>query len=261
MDVIPKNFLLRVSALTAWLVVLPAGYPIGCLVLTQVLGTSCRTASPRSNGSAPQNPATQPGDATPRIIQPGAPGQPSKVVSADSAVDLTKVQFTGDDVRFMQGMISHHAQAIEMTNLLATRTNNAQMRLLAKRIDLSQADEIKMMQRWLKVRGQEVPDPMAHQGHEGMSMPGMNHGNMLMPGMLTPVEMTQLAAAKGAEFDRLFLEGMIKHHGGALTMVHELFATPGAGQETEVFSFASDVDADQRMEIDRMGAMLQEFQK
>jgi uncharacterized protein (DUF305 family) len=161
----------------------------------------------------------------------------------------------------MQGMISHHAQAIEMTNLLATRTNNQQMRLLAKRIDLSQADEIKMMQRWLKVRGQEVPDPMAHQGHEGMAMPGMNHGNMLMPGMLAPAEMVQLAAAKGPEFDRLFLEGMIKHHGGALTMVHELFAMPGAGQETEIFSFASDVDADQRMEIDRMGAMLQEFQK
>jgi uncharacterized protein (DUF305 family) len=120
------------------------------------------------------------------------------------------------------------------------------MQMLGKRIDLSQADEIKMMRRWLEVRGQEIP------GEHAMHM----HGATLMPGMLTPEEMERLAAAKGTEFDRLFLEGMMKHHGGAITMVNELFATPGAGQEVEIFSFASDVDADQRMEIDRMGAML-----
>jgi uncharacterized protein (DUF305 family) len=106
------------------------------------------------------------------------------------------------------------------------------------------------MQHWLSVRGQEVPGPHA------MHM----HGATLMPGMLTPDEMNRLAAAKGVEFDRLFLEGMIKHHGGALTMVQGLFGTPGAAQDSEIFAFASDVDADQRMEIDRMGAMLKELQ-
>jgi len=154
-------------------------------------------------------------------VQPGAPGQASQVIPADKAIDQSKIAFTEADVKFMQGMIGHHAQAIEMTTLLATRTNREDMKKLALRIETSQSDEIKMMQHWLEVRGQTVPGPHA------MHM----HGAHLMPGMLTPEEMTQLAAAKGPEFDRLFLEGMIKHHGGALTMVEELFATPGAGQE------------------------------
>ena len=149
-------------------------------------------------------------------------------------------------MKFMQGMIGHHQQAVEMVALIPTHSIREDMRLLGHRIDLSQADEIKMMTRWLEVRGQEIP------GEHAMHM----HGATLMPGMLTPEEMERLAAAKGSEFDRLFLEGMMKHHGGAITMVNELFATPGAGQEVEIFSFASDVDADQRMEIDRMGAML-----
>jgi len=151
----------------------------------------------------------------------------------------------------MQGMITHHAQAIEMTKLLDTRTKSPDMRKLAERIAVSQADEIKMMQRWLLDRGQGVPGPPLVHMHDGM----------LMPGMLTPEEMARLAAAGGPEFDRLFLTGMIKHHGGALTMVHDLFATPGAGQESEIFAFASDVDADQRMEIARMAAMLKELEK
>jgi uncharacterized protein (DUF305 family) len=138
-----------------------------------------------------------------------------------------------------------------MTDLLKTRTESEDMRKLALRIEVSQADEIKMMQHWLEVRRQEVPGEHAHH----------MHGAKLMPGMLSPEEMARLAAAKGAEFDRLFLEYMIKHHAGALTMVQDLFATPGAGQEAEIFAFASDVDADQRMEIDRMGAMLKELQK
>jgi uncharacterized protein (DUF305 family) len=133
-----------------------------------------------------------------------------------------------------------------MVALIPARTSRDDMQLLGRRIDVSQADEIKMMQQWLEVRGQEIPSEHAHH----------MHGAVLMPGMLTQQEMARLAAAKGAEFDRLFLEGMIKHHAGALTMVQELFATPGAGQEVEVFSFASDVDADQRMEIERMAAML-----
>ena len=135
--------------------------------------------------------------------------------------------------------------------LLATRTQSEDMKRLALRISLSQADEIKLMRHWLEVRGQEAPNEHAHH------LPGAP----MMPGMLTPEEMNRLAAVKGADFDRLFLEGMIKHHAGALTMVQELFATPGAGQDSEVFAFASDVEADQRMEIDRMGAMLVERQK
>jgi uncharacterized protein (DUF305 family) len=153
-------------------------------------------------------------------------------------------------VRFMQGMIGHHAQALEMTALLPSRTSRDDMRLFARRIEISQADEIAMMQDWLRSRGQQVPDAHAHHGH-----------GALMPGMLTPAEMQRLADAKGDEFDRLFLELMIKHHEGALTMVTALFATPAAGQEVEIFAFASDVDADQRMEIERMGAMLKELQK
>ena len=187
----------------------------------------------------------------PPIVQPGAPGQSSRVVTADTAVDLSRVQHTAADVRFMQGMIGHHAQAVEMTALLTSRTTSADMRQLARRIEVSQADEIKMMQKWLEARGQEVPGPHAH--HMA--------GATLMPGMLTQPEMDRLAGAKGAEFDRLFLEGMIKHHEGALVMVKELFATPGAGQESEIFAFASDVDADQRMEIDRMRGMLKEREK
>ena len=221
---------------------------IAALLLTAVAGWSCRTNPGARTPSAPQGGSA---GQHPEIIQPGAPGEASRVIGADKATDLSKVQATAADVRFMQGMIGHHAQAVEMVDLLRTRTNRKDMQLLGQRIALSQADEIKMMQRWLEVRGQEIPGPHA------MHM----HGATLMPGMLTAEEMERLAAAKGDEFDRLFLEGMIKHHGGALTMVQELFATPGAGQEAEIFAFAADVDADQRMEIDRMSAMLKELQK
>ncbi len=192
--------------------------------------------------------------AKPAIIQPGAPGEPSRVVAAEQARDLSKVGATPADVKFMQGMIHHHAQAIDMTELLKTRTNSDDMNKLGLRIQVSQTDEIRMMQRWLQARGQEVPDP--HAMHmPGMIMPGMDHGPM-MPGMLTPAEMAHLAELKGVEFDRRFLEGMIKHHGGAILMVQELFAAPGAGQESTIYAFASDVVADQQMEIDRMSGML-----
>jgi uncharacterized protein (DUF305 family) len=219
---------------------------IAALLVTCVVtaaGAACRTGGVSSSaaGASPSAP----------IIQPGAPGESSHVLTADTAVNLPQPGFTAADVKFMQGMISHHAQAIEMTELLPTRTNSEEMRKLALRIAVSQADEIKMMQHWLEARGQEVPGPHA------MHM----HGATLMPGMLTSEEMTRLAEAKGTEFDRRFLEGMIKHHGGALTMVQDLFSTPGAGQEAEIFAFASDVDADQRMEIDRMDAMLKELPK
>lgn len=198
-------------------------------------------AGPATAGAERQSP--------PVVVQPGAPGQPSKIVSADAVAKGPRPGITAGDVRFMQGMIGHHAQALEMTKLLETRTDSADMRKLAKRIDVSQADEIQMMEEWLKARGQALPDPHAHHAH----------GATLMPGMLTSEEMARLAAARGVAFDRLFLEFMIKHHEGALAMVRELFSTPGAGQESEIYAFASDVDADQRMEIERMRAMLKEL--
>ena len=188
---------------------------------------------------------------SPPIVQPGAPGEAARVITVDKAVDLSRVQHTAADARFMQGMIGHHAQALEMTALLASRTESESMRKLALRIQLSQADEIQMMQRWLEARGLQAPNEHAHH----------THGATLMPGMLTPEEMERLAGASGAAFDRLFLDFMIKHHEGALIMVKELFSTPAAGQESEIFAFASDVDADQRMEIDRMRGMLRELQK
>ena len=194
----------------------------------------------------------------PPAIQPGAPGQSSRVLGANDR--HAPPAATAADVAFMQGMIHHHAQALDMTDLLETRSQDPEMKKLALRIHVSQTDEIKMMQRWLVARGQEAPDPRAHHIADMPGMEGMDHG-VMMPGMLTPVEMARLAAAKGPEFDRLFLEGMIQHHGGALTMVKGLFATPGAGQQSDIFAFASDVEADQQMEIDRMTAMLKERMK
>jgi uncharacterized protein (DUF305 family) len=185
------------------------------------------------------------------VLQPGAPGEPTRTINTKQATDLHAVQATAADIEFMQEMIGHHQQAIDMTELLRTRTSDDAMRKLGQRIAISQADEIHMMQRWLTMHHEPLPDEHA------MHM----HGAMLMPGMLTPEEMDHLAAATGPSFDRLFLEGMIKHHGGALTMVAELFTHAGAGQEPDIFTFVSDVDADQRAEIARMSAMLEELQK
>jgi uncharacterized protein (DUF305 family) len=185
-----------------------------------------------------------------RILQPGAPGQDTKTISTAAATDLSRVGATAADIKFMQGMIGHHAQAVEMVDLLMKNSNSNAMKNLGLRIKVSQDDEMNMMRKYLADHGAAVPGPHSH--HE----PGG-----FMPGMLTPEEMTELANAKGVEFDRLFLMGMIKHHGGAITMVEELFKTPGAAQEGGIFAFASDVDADQRMEIDRMGAMLKEIMK
>ena len=183
---------------------------------------------------------------SPVIVQPGAPGEASKVISADRAADVSKVSFTPADVRFMQGMIGHHSQALEMTEIVRSHSGNEGIRALALRIEVSQADEIRMMQDWLAPRRQPRPDPHAHHAA----------GATLMPGMLTPEEMARLSAARGPELDRLFLELMIKDHEGALVMVKDLLAAPGAGQEADVFAFVSDVEADQQMEIDRMRAAL-----
>jgi uncharacterized protein (DUF305 family) len=184
-----------------------------------------------------------------KIVQPGVPGRPTRAIAAGSAVDLSSVQFTAADVKFMQDMIHHHAQALDMTTLVASRTSVERMKLLSRRIEISQSDEILMMRRWLEIRGQQAPGEHAHHAP----------GAPLMPGMLTAEEMSRLSAATGAEFDRLWLEGMIKHHDGALIMVDDLFSTPGAAQESEIFAFASDVVADQKAEMDRMAAMLEEL--
>ena len=184
------------------------------------------------------------------IVQPGAPGKPSRVITAEEAGKL-RPGVSAADVRFMQGMIGHHAQAVEMTELLKTRTARPEMRKLAERIAVSQSDEMKMMREWLESHGAAVPGEHAHHAP----------GAPLMPGMLTAAEMERLRSASGDTFDRLFLESMIKHHEGALVMVKELFATAGAAQDADIYAFASDVNADQRMEISRMSAMLKELQK
>jgi uncharacterized protein (DUF305 family) len=186
--------------------------------------------------------------AVPPLIQPGAPGEPSRVITADTATALPAARPTDADVRFVQGMIAHHAQAIEMTGLVGARSRHDDVKLIARRIALSQVDEIAMMREWLSTRGQAASGEHAHHG-------------AAMPGMLTAEEMGRLGSAAGAEFDRLFLELMIKHHAGALRMVDDLFAAPGAAQDSELFGFASDVDTDQRAEIARLAMLLKEISR
>ena len=199
--------------------------------------------------------AQQTDSAAPVVVQPGAPGRPSRRLPASTTAKLPPRSQT--DVEFMQGMIMHHAQAVEMTALISSHTENKDLRLLGARISSSQSDEIKFMKRWLAARGQPVSMAMA--GLENTNMPGhmANHPMALMPGMLTPEQMEALRKAKDAEFDHLFLTGMIQHHNGALTMVKNLFDTAGAGQDAELFNFATDVDSGQRAEIRIMQAMLQ----
>jgi uncharacterized protein (DUF305 family) len=195
--------------------------------------------------------AQQSQPATPVIVQPGAPGKPTKTLPSSTRGTLPPRSHA--DVEFMQGMIMHHAQAVEMTALIASHTDNKDVRSLGAKISSSQSDEIKFMERWLAVRGEPI----------SMAMPGMpdmdNSGKpmALMPGMLTPEQMDALRKSNGAEFDRLFLTGMIQHHGGALTMVKDLFDTPGAGQDADLFNFATDADNTQRAEIKIMQSMLE----
>jgi uncharacterized protein (DUF305 family) len=170
--------------------------------------------------------------------------------------------YTAADVRFMQGMIGHHAQALAMTALIPTRSLRQDIRMLGQRITVSQTDEIAMMQQWLRDRHQQVPARDAQPGGQtmaghSMNMPGMAMSDTLMPGMLTSEQLAQLARTTGDDFDKLFLADMIRHHEGALGMVKSLLGTTGSGQEAEVFRFASEVDSDQRAEIARMSALLE----
>ncbi|MEP6690990.1 MAG: DUF305 domain-containing protein [Gemmatimonadaceae bacterium] len=177
-----------------------------------------------------------------------APRTPAEMAKADSG----RPPFTAADAHFMQGMIGHHSQAVVMAGWVPSRSTSNDIRVLAERIDVSQRDEIVSMSRWLRERHQTVPDADVRGEHAGMDMPGMT----MMPGMLTPQQMTQLQSAKGTEFDKLFLKFMIQHHQGALTMVDQLFGSQGAAQDDTIFKFASDVGADQSSEIDRMLTML-----
>lgn len=157
---------------------------------------------------------------------------------------------TDADVRFIEGMLAHHGQALEMTALVPQRASREDVRLMAERIEVSQRDEIEIMHRWLRHRGLPVPDTAMQHMHAGMH-------HEAMPGMLTPEEMARLADSTGPAFDRLFLESMIRHHEGALTMVAQLFATAGAGQGSDIYDIAAQVDSDQRIEIARMWQMLE----
>jgi len=245
----------------------------------------------------------------PRVVQAGAPGEASRAFGGGSLDEVQGIAFTRADVAFIQGMIHHHAQALEMTALIPERTTGKAIRQMGLRMEISQKDEIGIMERWLRARGLEVPEwhrgggagqgqergatghgttdhPVeAHSAghgttghaagghtapehgateHAAPAPPTSDRGDMDhrahghgMPGMLTPLQMAQLEAARGVAFDRLFLELMIQHHQGALAMVRDLYNSPGAAQESLVYQLASEIDADQDIEIRRMREILQ----
>ena len=235
---------------------------------------------------------SRPNDSKPVIVQPGAPGQPSRILPEGTSA--TAPPISPKDIEFMEGMIMHHSQAVEMTSLIEDRTEDPDIKLLGGRIMSSQSDEIEFMKAWLKINreslgrlgslgssennsqsGWRTSPSMSHgSGGQGTSgaqgalenqeaprnqgspnSAGMS-GHAGMPGMLSPQQMTALKRASGKEFDRLFLLGMIQHHEGALVMVKDLFDTAGAGQNAELFGFATDVDSGQRAEIATMKRLL-----
>ncbi|HKR12156.1 MAG TPA: DUF305 domain-containing protein [Pyrinomonadaceae bacterium] len=198
--------------------------------------------------------AQQAEPAPPVVVQPGAPGQPTRSLPRSTRAVLPP--YSPADVQFMQHMIVHHAQAVEMTALIESHTRNKNLLTLGERISRSQSDEMKFMKRWLTVRGESAAPP-SHAMH-GMDM---SSHQMLMPGMLSAKQMDALKKAKDNEFDHLFLTGMIQHHNGALLMVKDLFDTSGAGQDAELFNFATDVESGQRAEIKIMQTMLKEQPK
>ena len=181
------------------------------------------------------------------IVLPGAPGEQAQTISADEAIKIANTGYSKDDVQFVQDMIPHHNQAVQMADLVAKRTNRPELVDVAGRIDASQADEIEFMEQWLKSRGENVPDATAHSAM---------HTAHDMAGMASPEDMAKLAKQKGTDFDRLFLSLMITHHEGAVTMVEELLEQPGAAYDPVLFEFTTDVVNDQTSEIERMHALL-----
>jgi uncharacterized protein (DUF305 family) len=213
-----------------------------CVGLAVVALAGCSTGDDEPSATA--------AEPAPNIVQPGAPGQPSRTLSADELAALEPLPHGDADVAFMQGMIQHHAQALLMTSLVPTRTQSRDLPLLARRMELSQEGEIEQMRSWLQERGEEAPGVHTVHGHA--------HGprvGELMPGMATKAELSRLRAARGERFDRSFLELMIRHHEGALTMVRQL-ELAGGGLEPNVDAFARHVEADQTLEIARMQELL-----
>ena len=195
----------------------------------------------------------------PQIVQPGAPGQASKVLTADEATQLASAKYTEADVMFMQGMIVHHQQAVEMSKLVKDRTNTEEIVAIAGRIESSQADEISFMNEWLSSRGEKtvMVGMSGHEGHGGGDHSGhamVDHSTM--SGMATPAQMAALAEAQGVEFDRQFLTLMIAHHEGAIDMVDNLLGQPGSAADPILFRFVGDIENDQQAEIDKMDALL-----
>jgi len=222
--------------------------------MTMISNRLCRIAVPAllialTLGAASQAETANP-PAKPPIVQPGAPGQPSRAMAPEEATRLAGMRYSPADVRFMQDMIPHHHQALLMSRLVAERTSRADLIEIAGRIEKSQADEIEFMKGWLADRGEAVPDPAAHEAMH------MSHE---MAGMASPAQMAELEAARGADFDRLFLELMIEHHKGALTMVEELLDEPGSAYEPVLQEFTTDITADQSAEIERMDALLADY--
>ena len=199
------------------------------------------------------------------IVQPGAPGEAVRDLTADEAIKIADNSYSPADVRFMQDMIPHHHQATEMAALVKDRTNDKDLREIAGRIDASQSDEIKFMQDWLRERGEKAPTPGAAMDHDKMDHDAMGHGekdghkmsmSMEMMGMASPAQMKELAGLDGVAFDKMFLELMIRHHEGAVTMVETLLEQPGSAYDPVLFQFVNDIVNDQTKEIDQMNAML-----
>jgi uncharacterized protein (DUF305 family) len=210
------------------------------IALVALLGACSTGASVETAAPAPENDG-------PRIVQPGAPGQSSRTFSSTELDQVEGVSYTDADVSFMQGMIPHHQQALEMTALVRQHAVTEAVQRMALRMEISQRDEIALISAWLADRGETI---------EMSNMGAMQHEMM---GMLTPEQMQTLSETRGMDFDRLFLEGMIQHHRGALAMVTELFSTSGAAQESTIFKFAEEIDADQLMEIERMQGLLNQM--
>ncbi|MEV6376328.1 DUF305 domain-containing protein [Micromonospora musae] len=209
---------------------------LAAVAATVVLGGAA-VAAAQLTDDAPAGPV-----AAPRVVQPGAPGQSGRALSPAEQSQLpAPPKHTAADTQFMQRMIAHHVQALDMTGLVAERATSNEVSLIAKRIETSQRDEIAQMQQWLTDRGEQLPGPHEHHAEH----------DAVMPGMLTPEQLAELAKTRGEQFDQLFLERMIRHHEGALTMVQQLYAA-GGGLEPASDRFAREVNADQGIEIRSM---------
>ncbi|MBB5789295.1 DUF305 domain-containing protein [Jiangella mangrovi] len=197
----------------------------------------------------------------PPVVQLGPPGETGTPLTDGELAGLDQPQYTDADVAFVHGMIQHHAQALVMTDLVAERTGSDDLPLMAERMDVSQRDEIAMLEEWLENRGEDVPDASGDHGEHGQHGQHGQHGEdgQSMPGMLTDDDLARLEAATGRDFDELFLLYMIRHHEGAVLMVSELLSGGEGGQESALFQLAQHIDSDQSIEIARMKSLLAEI--